>query len=238
MNVVKLKLLVFMMSAAIVGVGGALMTAQLGSANLDRYIIFLSLSLLMLTVVGGIGYVSGALFAGILLGIGFQAIDGTFEKLATDHESLEGLFHFLADFTTIMPALIGVSMGKNPSGAISDIVRDLGPIFRDRRLLAAFTVLEGGNYLLARGEVYSNWWFAILTVVVFVLVGRVGPLLLGGRAAIVEEEGEPDVPLDLLGIDRPFTLEDRDLLDRELGLHGRPSKVHASAGAAASEEAF
>ena len=43
----------------------ALMTAQIGSANIDRFDIFLSLSLLMLTVVGGIGYVSGALFGGL-----------------------------------------------------------------------------------------------------------------------------------------------------------------------------
>src|SRR5690606_22560397 len=60
-NLVSLKLSVFMLSAAIAGVGGALLTAQLGSANMDRYDSFLSLSLLMLTVVGGIGYVSGAL---------------------------------------------------------------------------------------------------------------------------------------------------------------------------------
>ncbi len=50
---VTLKLSVFMLSAAIAGVGGALMTAQIGSANLDRFDIFLSLSLLMLTRRGG-----------------------------------------------------------------------------------------------------------------------------------------------------------------------------------------
>ena len=234
MNVVKLKLLVFMMSAAIAGVGGALMTAQLGSANLDRYIIFLSLSLLMLTVVGGIGYVSGALFAGILLGIGFTAIDGTFEKLASDHVAMEGFFHFLADFTTIMPAIIGISMGKNPSGAVSDIVRDMGPMFRDRRLLLPLLGLGGANYLAARNDVYSNWWFAILTMAILVIVGRAGPILLGeGHGA---EEGEPDEPPvhDLLGIERPFTLDDRDELDRGLGLHGNGARV--SVGAAASEE--
>ena len=32
-----------MLSAAIAGVGGALMSAQLGSVNLDRFDIFLSL---------------------------------------------------------------------------------------------------------------------------------------------------------------------------------------------------
>ncbi|MGH9261583.1 MAG: ABC transporter permease subunit, partial [Acidimicrobiales bacterium] len=42
-----LKLSVFMLSAAIAGVGGALMTSQIGSANIDRFDIFLSLTLLM-----------------------------------------------------------------------------------------------------------------------------------------------------------------------------------------------
>src|ERR671910_556441 len=90
-SLVSLKLSVFMLSAAIAGVGGALMTSQLGSANLDRYDIFLSLSLLMLTVVGGIGYVSGALFGGILFGVFFVAMQATFAKLGADHTDLESL---------------------------------------------------------------------------------------------------------------------------------------------------
>ena len=90
-SMVRLKLSVFMLSAAIAGVGGALMTPQLGSANLDRFDIFLSLSLLMLTVVGGIGYVSGALFGGILFGVAFVALQNTFDKLGADYPDLEGV---------------------------------------------------------------------------------------------------------------------------------------------------
>ncbi|HEY6414637.1 MAG TPA: ABC transporter permease, partial [Acidimicrobiales bacterium] len=105
---VALKLSVFMLSAAIAGVGGALMTSQIGSANLDRYDIFLSLSLLMLTVVGGIGYVSGALFGGILFGVAFVALQNTFDKLGADFPDAEGFFEFLARFTTVLPALMGV----------------------------------------------------------------------------------------------------------------------------------
>src|SRR5207248_2061650 len=81
MNVVRLKLSVFMLSAAIAGVGGALMSAQLGSVNLERFDIFLSLTLIMLTVVGGIGYVSGGLFGGILTGVAFVALASTFDKI-------------------------------------------------------------------------------------------------------------------------------------------------------------
>lgn len=234
MNVVKLKLLVFMMSAAIAGVGGALMTAQLGSSNLDRYAIFLSLSLLMLTVVGGIGYVSGALFSGILLGVGIAAFHGTFEGLAHDHADFAGIFDFLADATTIMPALIGVSMGKNPSGAINDIVRDMGPVFKNPRVLVPALAVEGVLYVLAWQEVISNWWFAILTFLLLTIAGRVNEALHGKAEAEDEEAAGDGVPLDMIGIDRPFTLEDRDLLDRDLGLHGN-GNGKASVGAAAAE---
>ena len=89
-SMVTLKLSVFMLSAAIAGVGGALMTAQIGSANLDRFDIFLSLSLLMLTVVAGIGYVSGALMGGLLFGVFFVALQSTFDKLGADYPDFEG----------------------------------------------------------------------------------------------------------------------------------------------------
>jgi ABC-type branched-subunit amino acid transport system permease subunit len=97
-------------------VGGALMTAQIGSANIDRYDIFLSLSLLMLTVVGGIGYVSGALMGGILFGVLFVAFQNTFAKLGADYPDLNGFFEFLAHLSTVLPALLGVSVGRNPTG--------------------------------------------------------------------------------------------------------------------------
>ena len=125
-SMVTLKLSVFMLSAAIAGVGGALMTAQIGSANLDRFDIFLSLSLLMLTVVAGIGYVSGALMGGLLFGVLFVALQSTFDKLGADHPDFEGTFEFLAQLTTVLPALLGVSIGRNPTGAVERILTDLG----------------------------------------------------------------------------------------------------------------
>src|SRR5690606_24947252 len=84
--------------------GGALMTAQIGSANIDRFDIFLSLSLLMLTVVGGIGYVSGALFGGIAAGVMFVALGNTFDKLGADHPDMASLFDFLPNLTLLTPA--------------------------------------------------------------------------------------------------------------------------------------
>src|ERR687891_813577 len=163
---VALKLSVFMLSAAIAGVGGALMTSQLGSANLDRYDIFLSLSLLMLTVVGGIGYVSGALFGGILFGVFFIALQNTFDKLGVDYPDAEGLFDFLARFTTVMPALMGVSMGRNPTGAVEQVVREFGALRRVKPILVAGCAAVAVAYLLTRNDSISNWWFVVIVGVV------------------------------------------------------------------------
>ena len=140
-----LKLSVFMLSAAIAGVGGALMTSQLGSANLDRYDIFLSLSLLVLTVVGGIGYVSGALFGGILFGVAFVALQNTFDKLGADFPDAEGFFEFLARFTTVLPALMGVSIGRDPTGAVEQIVVEFGALRRAKPVVVAGCARRGGG---------------------------------------------------------------------------------------------
>ena len=72
-NVVKLKLSVFMLSAAIAGLGGVLLSAASASVTANTYIIFISLAPVMLTVVGGIGSVAGALMGGILAGTAFTA---------------------------------------------------------------------------------------------------------------------------------------------------------------------
>jgi branched-chain amino acid transport system permease protein len=217
---VALKLSVFMLSAAIAGVGGALMTSQLGSANLDRYDIFLSLSLLMLTVVGGIGYVSGALFGGILFGVAFVALQNTFGKLGVDYPSAEGLFDFLARFTTVLPALMGVSIGRNPTGAVDQIVVEFGGLRRAKPVVVAGCATVAVGYLLVRSDSISNWWFVVLVGLVIVAMPLAAKLLAPPPTAVVaaSADGHEDVPLELLGVARPFVPADRDRLDRELGL--------------------
>jgi branched-chain amino acid transport system permease protein len=234
-SLVTLKLSVFMLSAAIAGVGGALMTAQIGSANLDRFDIFLSLSLLMLTVVGGIGYVSGALFGGILFGVFFLALQNTFDKLGTDHADLDGLFDFLAQLTTVLPALMGVSIGRNPTGAVEQMIVNLGPVRRARPVLVAGVATVGVAYVLARNETISNWWLIVVTAVVVGLM-PLGAKLLAPSAApaagagaggvpggptAVPAELPADLPLELVGVERPYSVADREMLDAALGVASR-----------------
>ena len=231
MNVVRLKLSVFMLSAAIAGLGGALMSAELGSVDLNRFDIFLSLALLMLTVVGGIGYVTGGLFGGLATGVAFLAIANTFGKLGADHPNLSGLLDFFARSTTVMPALIGVSMGKSPSGAVSDIVDNLAPLKRAKPVLAGGLALEALVYWLTANGTISNWWFLVLSVLVVLLLPVASRVLMPQAhvAAGVLEAKRAEVPLELVGIDRPFTDRDREEMERELALEdrGEPTRGRA-----------
>lgn len=233
-NLLTLKLAVFMLSAAIAGIGGALMTAQLGSANMDRYNIFLSLSLLMLTVVGGIGYVSGALFGGLLFGVGFAALQDTFAKLGADATSLEGMFEFLARLTTVLPALMGVSIGRNPSGVVSRVVEDFAPLRRARPVLVAGIGALTVAYLLTDAGTISNWWFVAVTgVVIMAMPAAAKALVPEAYARRAGDAGAPsaptagdDVPLELIGLARPYTEADREMLDRSLELPAtRPGRT-------------
>ena len=51
MNIVRLKLSVFMISAAIAGLGGCLFAQEIGAVTSDRFSLFESMTMLMLLVV-------------------------------------------------------------------------------------------------------------------------------------------------------------------------------------------
>jgi branched-chain amino acid transport system permease protein len=224
MSVVRLKLSVFMLSAAIAGVGGVLMSAQLGSVNLDRFDIFISLGVLLITVVGGIGYTSGALFAGLLFGCSFLAMQNTLTKLGGDYRSIEAVFAFLVSAVTVMPATIGVTMGKNPSGAVTDIVEGLEGMKQSKPLMFTVIGLEVGIWALTVGEIINNWHFVIFTAANLLIVPVVGGPVVKARA--MKKHGiEPPMAPELIGIDRPFTEDDRLAMEHALGLDGVPVPV-------------
>jgi ABC-type branched-subunit amino acid transport system permease subunit len=213
-SLLKLKLSVFMLSAAIAGLGGILMSEALGSVTPDNFIIFLSLSLLMLTVVAGIGYVSGALMGGLLAGVGFSLVVATFHNLSSHHGSVHGLFSFLANFASVSPALIGIGVGRSPSGSVHDFIESYRTL-RDRKLfLAGGAAVEVLIYVLALTGVIGNWTFSIITAILIMVFPVIGQIT-GPEAARQRAE---EIPLELVGIDSPYTDAVRADLDRALGI--------------------
>jgi branched-chain amino acid transport system permease protein len=218
LNLTGLKLSVFALSAAIAGFGGALLSTQIGAVTADRFELFGSLSLFMLTVVGGIGYVSGGLMGGVLMGVAFVAMHDTLKKLGTDFDAFEGLFDLLSDLSTLLPATIAITLGKNPSGAVSDIVHGFEPLKNLKASIVAIVALLVGAWALAYTEVISNWYFVILFVVIMIAVPRIAqtakPEAFMTREQIYARRNA--VPLELIGVDRPFSPADVHMLDQAL----------------------
>jgi hypothetical protein len=202
-NLVKLKLSVFVLSAAIAGLGGILMSSASISVNPNSYLIFISLTLVMLTVVGGIGNVAGALMGGVLAGVGFQAITSTFQNIYSAHA---GPWNFLANLSLVAPALIGVSLGRNPSGAIGQIVEGYAPLWRAKPVLVGGILLEAAAYLLVVTKVMSNWWFVLATAVIALGLPLVGKLLMPGAFAPPTPTGSPPATSAVPVVEAPASL--------------------------------
>ena len=109
------KLSVFALSAGIAGLGGALYGAQLRSVGPTTFQFLQSLPIVLLAVIGGIGGVGGALFGGVVYALSFLIIPEVVPSLRT--------------VLTLGPALAGISLGRNPNGAVHETVRSL----RERR---------------------------------------------------------------------------------------------------------
>ncbi len=73
-HVAALKTLAFVVSAAIAGLSGALLAHHLRHLTPEAYNIMLSLQLLLMVVIGGIGSLRGAVFGAIVIGLLPQAI--------------------------------------------------------------------------------------------------------------------------------------------------------------------
>ena len=196
-NLVRLKLSVFMLSAAIAGLGGVLLSAATGSVNDTTFLIFISLALVMLTVVGGIGSVAGALMGGVLAGTAFQALTATFTNLSTDAGG-GGFWSVMANLSLVAPALVGVSLGRNPSGAVPQIVANYAPLWRVKGVLALGVLAEVVAYLLVLTKVMGNWWFVLATAGVAVALPALGrvvrPEAFGaGPVATPGAQGRPAI---------------------------------------------
>jgi hypothetical protein len=178
----------------------------------------------MLVVVSGITYVTGALLGGLLAGVGFSLFVATFNALSNKHASLHGTFSTLAHVAAVAPALIGIGLGRSPSGSVHDIVESYRAMRDAKGVLVGGAVTEAALYLLALGGILTNWWFAILTVMVILLLPVVGqmvkPEAFFGEEEVARRRGE--VPLELMGIDAPYTRQLRDEIDRALGMEVTP----------------
>jgi branched-chain amino acid transport system permease protein len=221
LNIVRLKLSVFMISAAVAGLGGCLFAQEIGSVTADRFSLFESMAMLMLLVVAGAGYVSGGLSAGLLYGAVFVALGSIFAKIGENVSALHGVSAWLVHFTVLLPALIGIGLGRNPSGFLADSFQRYRVLIRDFP-----AVFVGGlavmllAWLLAFEHVVNNWVFGVFVFAVAALLPYMGALFdpAAYRRRRSAAGAVDQTPVELIGIDRPFTADDLRQIDRGVGL--------------------
>ena len=184
LNVRRLKLAVFMLSSALAGLGGLMWTAQVRTvSNNGTFDVFQSLALFMMAVVGGIGYVSGALIAGVFLAVLSVIMPNILNKLGTDYPSLHWLFvSIIGNFTRYVgPAVIGIGLGRNPTGIAQSFIVGFRPLRKAPGAVAVWAAVQVGLWALAFSDAIGNWPFAVLTILNVVLGPRVITALFPAR---------------------------------------------------------
>ncbi len=128
LNLTRTKVQVFALSAGIAGLGGALLGAQSNSVSPDTFRFLQGLPIVLLAVIGGIGAVGGALFGGLVYAFAFYIIP----------DIVPGLKNIL----TLTPALAGISLGRNPNGAVNETVKSVKETLALRRARASGEAAE------------------------------------------------------------------------------------------------
>jgi branched-chain amino acid transport system permease protein len=111
LDLTRLKLEAFALSAAIAGIGGALLGGWRGKVGTEQFSLLQGalpgLPLVLLAVVGGIAAVAGV-FVGAMLFAVMPLVGTTYPALT--------------NLMTVLPGLAGISLAANPNGMISQFV--------------------------------------------------------------------------------------------------------------------
>jgi branched-chain amino acid transport system permease protein len=83
----------------------------------------------------------------------------------------------MANLSLVAPALIGVSLGRNPSGAVPDIVARYRPLWHAKGVLLLGVMAEVVAYLLVLTKVMGNWWLVLATALIAIALPAVGQLV-------------------------------------------------------------
>ncbi len=224
LNLVGTRLAVFMLSAALAGLGGALYATQLQSIGPNNFDFVTGLPIFMLVVIGGAGFVGGALLAGI-------ALYGLLPLLAS-------VWPWFSNIETLTPGVAGIGLGRQPSGAAPQFSAGFAPLRDDTPVLVTMLVAMAVVWALRLAGVIANWpmvlLFAVSLVLALVAVWvRAGSGAFVAAAAnatgtplAVPEPGEvgadaaPEVPLEWVGVTVPWTEARLEQVDAHLHLEG------------------
>jgi branched-chain amino acid transport system permease protein len=216
------RLSVFAMSAAMAGLGGALYGTQLTAVTPDRFNFVAGLPIFMMVVVGGAGFASAGLFAGV-------SLNALLPFMST-------VFNSFGKYQLILTGGVGIGLGREPSGAAPQFATGFIALREDLPVIVSMLCLMVVAWTGRLINLYPNWPMLIALFVIFVgavaissrrrLVARgtARAAVTGAAAADVEE-----VPLEWVGVTVPWTPE---LLAKTEQVLGLGSVTYEAVGAA------
>jgi branched-chain amino acid transport system permease protein len=161
------------------------------------------LPIFMLLGVGGAGLVGGAIFAGASLYMGIPI-------LASLGEGAKKL-------ATVLPGMVGIGLGRNPSGATQQMGEAVAPVRKERSLLYPMLGVMVFWWALRVAGVYDNRPFWFLLIATYLVA--YGVAMFRSRAeleALAEDQAGPE--LEWMGVTVPWQPEHLHEMDRALAL--------------------
>jgi branched-chain amino acid transport system permease protein len=210
-DVRRTRLSIFAVSAAMAGLGGALLAGMRGGSSAEQFSFVQSLVLLMMTVAGGISLVGGAFFAGVSTLL--------FDVIADAVPSLDNA-------VLVLPGLVGIGLARHPDGVVSQIATGYRPLRAAPVILVGSTAAVIGIVGIRAADLVDDQ----VVVAVIAIVLSAAPLLAaraGSRRAVGAPSGDavgsapPDaasVPLERQGLQGSWSAETIAQLDEVLGL--------------------
>jgi len=157
---------VFILSAAMAGLGGAVYAMGLRSASTGQFEFLAGVAILLAAVVGGIRSVGSAVFAGAFLG----------------GPTLANLFPSLSQITSMSIALSAIAIGTNPNGVVVDALRpQLVKLRAARGLLITGAIVATTVWVLRLVHVLDNWGWALATGALVAALPALNALVDGRR---------------------------------------------------------
>jgi branched-chain amino acid transport system permease protein len=196
-DVTRVKVAVFALSAAMAGVGGALYAGTSGSVSADTFSLFESLPLLLLAVVGGISTASGALFAGVILG---------------GYPIAVGIWPFMANLNRVLPGTMGVTLGRNPNGAVRDISSRAAILLESPLALGGLLLSLAVAAVSGISGAATGWGVTYVVALSLVAWPQLATVIVARRG------NDAGAELEWAGIVRPLSVEQLHAMDEALAL--------------------
>jgi branched-chain amino acid transport system permease protein len=179
LHLTRTKVATFALSAGIAGLAGAVAGQTFTT---DQLRFEANFPVTTFAVVGGVGAVSGALIGGLMLGV-LPVMNTVFANNSIGWFGLAEIQ--VTSLTKVLPGLIGVSLGRNPTGVTAQLSEGFEPVRKAPVAAVGAAIAAVVIWILAFQDVVDGWTFvAALVALVAVLpavAGVAGGLTAGAR---------------------------------------------------------